>query len=361
MKNINKLDSLQLQGLLEILLEKSFEAVIITDASVDDHRILYANPRFCKMTGYSKEELYGQSPRILGGEKTNPEVIKRLKASLVSGEHFIGATTNYRKDGTSYPVQWNIYPVNDNEGQAQFFVSIQKDLSDLRRSLTRLKSSSGYFRQFLMELEQKRLLDKSEGSTAAQDKVESELKSNVQMLSDYVNTSDATSNDEEDFFDFDDFAIDSDIDSVGADMEKLSAVELFTSTSIDESVLRDLISIAASLKKYAEEYDLQDLFESDRKELIEELQELANAIFFIEEFMDISVSLSELVVGMYHRVEEPFDVIIAESLKGLINDLYIWIQEVFETRTSSNIHWLDNSIIGSCKQVLVFVRLQEIE
>jgi hypothetical protein len=82
-------------------------------------------------------------------------------------------------------------------------------------------------------------------------------------------------------------------------------------------------------------------------------------MFFLEEFIDISGTLGELTVVMIERQQMSFDLMTAESLKGLIIDLDTWSLDIFETKTSSDIHWLDNSIIGSCKQLLVFLRLSE--
>ncbi len=112
-------------------MDQSFNAVVITSA---DHSgtgpcITYCNRAFCAMTGYSAEELLGQSPGMLQGPMTDPKVIQHLRDCLHSGAFFQGSTFNYRKDGSAYLVEWNISPVRDENGQIQAYVSVQQDIT----------------------------------------------------------------------------------------------------------------------------------------------------------------------------------------------------------------------------------------
>ncbi len=81
------------------------------------------------MTGYTEQELLGRSPRLLQGPHTDPQVLQRLRECLRSGTFFQGSTVNYRKDGSSYLVEWNISPVRDAQGQVQAYVSVQQDIT----------------------------------------------------------------------------------------------------------------------------------------------------------------------------------------------------------------------------------------
>lgn len=119
--------------LFQLALEQSFNSVLLTDAEPGPHgpRILYANPAFCRMTGYQAEELIGRTPRLLQGPQTSPDVLRELSACLRDGRYFQGSTVNYRKDGTPYTVEWNISPVRDKAGAVTHFISVQQDVSDL--------------------------------------------------------------------------------------------------------------------------------------------------------------------------------------------------------------------------------------
>ncbi len=118
-------------GLLQAILDQAFNSVVITDARFDHGGplIQHCNPAFCRMTGYSAEELIGRSPRILQGPDTDPAVIDELRRCLKEQRFFQGATINYRKDGTPYNVEWNISPIHDRSGRVRHFVSLQQDIT----------------------------------------------------------------------------------------------------------------------------------------------------------------------------------------------------------------------------------------
>ena len=117
--------------LLQAAVEQAFNAVVITTADLqgDGPHITYCNPAFCQLTGYSAAELQGRSPRLLQGPLTDQRVLQRLRDSLHQGTFFLGSTFNYRKDGSTYLVEWNISPVRDAQGQIQAFVSVQQDIT----------------------------------------------------------------------------------------------------------------------------------------------------------------------------------------------------------------------------------------
>ena len=104
-------------SVIALALDQSFNAVLLTDADEGEHRILYANQAFLRMTGYREDELLGRNARILQGPATNPEVIDRLRQCLRDGTHFQGSTINYRKNGRPYTVEWNISPVHNTAGE----------------------------------------------------------------------------------------------------------------------------------------------------------------------------------------------------------------------------------------------------
>jgi diguanylate cyclase (GGDEF)-like protein/PAS domain S-box-containing protein len=116
----------------EAAVEQAFNAVLITQSQNDhgDHPIIYANWAFCKLTGYSLEELIGKDPRILQGPGTSKVVIDDLRACLKTVRNFQGSTINYRKNGEPYYVEWTISPILGSSGKVEYYLSIQQDISN---------------------------------------------------------------------------------------------------------------------------------------------------------------------------------------------------------------------------------------
>ena len=119
-------------ALVKAAVESANDAIIITEAQLDapGPRIEYVNGAFTRMTGYGIEEIVGQTPRILQGPKTDPNLLKRLRSDLQAQESFHGETVNYRKDGREYFVEWRITPLHDGEGKLSKWVAIQRNVTD---------------------------------------------------------------------------------------------------------------------------------------------------------------------------------------------------------------------------------------
>jgi len=115
-------------------------SILLTDSCIDlpGPKIIYANFNCLKMTGYSLEELTGKTPRIFQGEKTDRSVLSKIRQCLIDGTVFIGATVNYRKDGSEYLMNWIIKPIF-LDGH-KYFYAIQDDMTNgLLRSLAEVK------------------------------------------------------------------------------------------------------------------------------------------------------------------------------------------------------------------------------
>ena len=121
--------------LLNSAVLQSRESILITDAELDlpGPRVVFVNPAFTKMTGYSQEEAVGKTPRILQGPRTDKTVLSRLRKNLEQGETFEGEAINYRKDGKEFDLEWQIAPIRDVAGTITHFLSIQRDITARKR------------------------------------------------------------------------------------------------------------------------------------------------------------------------------------------------------------------------------------
>ncbi|MFY9293423.1 MAG: HWE histidine kinase domain-containing protein [Methylorubrum rhodinum] len=120
--------------LLRAAVEASGEAIVITSAELEEPgpRIEYVNPAFTLMTGYDAHEIVGRTPRLLQGPGTERGVLERMRAALLAGEPFQGEAVNYRKDGSTYTVEWLITPVREDDGRITHWVSAQRDITERR-------------------------------------------------------------------------------------------------------------------------------------------------------------------------------------------------------------------------------------
>ena len=112
------------------------EAILITDAQIDlpGPHIVFVNPAFTEMTGYTREEILGKTPRILQGPNTNRGVLDRLRQNLSSGELFEGETINYRKNGSEFVLDWQVAPIRSAAGEITHYLSVQRDVTEKRRA-----------------------------------------------------------------------------------------------------------------------------------------------------------------------------------------------------------------------------------
>jgi PAS domain S-box-containing protein len=121
--------------LLGSAVEQSKESIVITGAELDlpGPKIIFVNPAFTQMTGYTAAEAIGKTPRILQGPRTDKKVLSRLRKNLENGEPFAGEAINYRKSGKEFVLEWQIAPLRNAGGQITHFVAIQHDITERKK------------------------------------------------------------------------------------------------------------------------------------------------------------------------------------------------------------------------------------
>jgi PAS domain S-box-containing protein len=119
---------------LEVLRDRAVVATemsfTITDPRQPDDPLIWVNPSFTKLTGYSLEEVTGRNCRLLQGPNTDRGTIARIADALRRREPITEVLLNYRKDGTAYWNQVSISPVFDGNGELVNFVGVQNDVTE---------------------------------------------------------------------------------------------------------------------------------------------------------------------------------------------------------------------------------------
>lgn len=110
--------------------EQSADTVVITDRN---GTIEYVNPAFEKLTGYSREEACGRTPRLLKSGEQAPEMYQEMWRTILSGNVFRGILVNRKKSGDLYYVEESVSPVRDGAGQITHFISNGRDLTERLR------------------------------------------------------------------------------------------------------------------------------------------------------------------------------------------------------------------------------------
>jgi PAS domain S-box-containing protein len=130
----------------EQALAATLSAILITDPNKPDNPIVYANPTFERITGYSIEEAIGKNCRFLQGEDRDQPALEELRAAIREGRECQVLLPNYKKDGTLFWNELSISPVRDEEGHLVSFVGVQNDVTERKRAEEALQYQLGLTR-----------------------------------------------------------------------------------------------------------------------------------------------------------------------------------------------------------------------
>ena len=118
----------------EQALEASRGAIVITDPNEPDNPIVYVNPTFERITGYSLEEVAGKNCRFLQSDDRDQPALEELRDAVREGRECQVVLRNYKKDGTFFWNEFSISPVHDDEGNLANFVGLLGDVSERKRA-----------------------------------------------------------------------------------------------------------------------------------------------------------------------------------------------------------------------------------
>jgi sigma-B regulation protein RsbU (phosphoserine phosphatase) len=118
-------------------LEAAVDGIGITDT---EGVLVWINPAFSELTGYSREEVIGQSPRVLKSGVHDAAFYERMWQTIAAGRVWNGEIVNKRKDGSLYTEEMSITPVRDGEGEIVNYVAIKRDITERKAAEQRFRS-----------------------------------------------------------------------------------------------------------------------------------------------------------------------------------------------------------------------------
>jgi PAS domain S-box-containing protein len=117
--------------------DASGHAIYITDA---EGAIEYVNPAFEKITGYSREEVVGESPSLLQSDEYDAELYGELWETILDGEQWHHEMVDETKDGERIVLEQTISPVMTEDGTVEKFVAVAQDITERKRYEERLEA-----------------------------------------------------------------------------------------------------------------------------------------------------------------------------------------------------------------------------
>ncbi len=116
--------------------DSSTEAVSIT---TPDGAIIYVNPAWVGLNGFTESEALGRNPRLLKSGDTKPEIFTAMWEKISAGLSFTTEDIiNKRKDGSIYHAELSIFPIREGN-QTLFYVSLCQDITQ-RKEVDRAKT-----------------------------------------------------------------------------------------------------------------------------------------------------------------------------------------------------------------------------
>jgi diguanylate cyclase (GGDEF)-like protein/PAS domain S-box-containing protein len=117
------------------------EVVCVTDLNF---RFVSVNEAFCRVTGYTMDEVAGQDAAMLNSDQHSPEYYLQIRDTLLQKGHWGGELWQRRKDGEQFLASLETNEVCDSSGQRQYWVAVLTDITDRKRAEQELRYLANY-------------------------------------------------------------------------------------------------------------------------------------------------------------------------------------------------------------------------
>lgn len=128
-------------------LEQALDEHAILAITDINHKIIYANDRFCSIAGYSRSELIGQDPEIVASGMHSTAFMQNIRDTIGAGQIWRGDTCNRAKDGSLYWTSSTVVPFLDDDGVPYQYVAIRTDITAQKQAEEQLLSAKAVLQE----------------------------------------------------------------------------------------------------------------------------------------------------------------------------------------------------------------------
>lgn len=161
--------------ILDQILALNSEGIVVADASDPDFPVIYVNPAYEHLTGYSADEVLGSGWRLLEDDVHDPDVLGEIRTAMGRSESCETTLPDIHKDGTTWLSRVIVHPLYNARGDLEYYLCAQSPVPqqstggsglevgllqrELRRarqqiaSMDRIEPATGVFRyEYFLEL-----------------------------------------------------------------------------------------------------------------------------------------------------------------------------------------------------------------
>ena len=115
--------------LMQLVINASNDGIVIAEKEGDDNILIYVNPAFERLTGFSRDDILYLVCRFLqSGDRDQPS-LEPIRTALKQGGACRQVLRNYRKDGTPFWNELSLSTVKNEADGHTYFVGVQKDVT----------------------------------------------------------------------------------------------------------------------------------------------------------------------------------------------------------------------------------------
>ena len=143
--------------------------------------ITFVNDEFCKISGYTKEELVGKNHNIVRHPDVPASTFRQLWQTILQKKTYKSTVKNLAKDGSTFYVNTTVFPILDENGDIEEFIAIRYDVTESVRLSEALITKDEELEELNATLEQ-RVKEQTKALTELNQTLEERVKEEVEKM-----------------------------------------------------------------------------------------------------------------------------------------------------------------------------------